>query len=311
MTPRPEWLGSALGAYVRRPWGRLGERFVGPWRHAWFLECFTWVYVAWSLVPVAIAVMFSFNAGRSRISWQGFSLRWWVTDPVNSLLHDPSLRAAVSQSLKLGALTVLIAVPLGTLAAIGLGRWRGPIASYMDAIVLFALVVPEILLALGFFLTFTRVVPTLIPRGTIAQVIGLVVWQIPYPVIIVRAMLLSIGREYEEAAMDLGASPAGSVRAVLLPLLAPSIILSGAIVFAGSVDNFVIVRYLSGGAETEPVSVKIFSAFRVDPTPAVNAAGTVVLVLSLSVVGLGIAVYGLIARGRGKGIRQSGRTFLV
>ena len=69
--------------------------FRNPWRRAWFLEGFTWLYLIWSLLPIAVAVLFSFNNGRSQSVWQGFSLRWYYQDPVNSVLHNPDLHAAV------------------------------------------------------------------------------------------------------------------------------------------------------------------------------------------------------------------------
>ena len=104
--------------------------------------------------------------------------------------------------------------------------------------------------------------------------------------IIVRARLLSIGPEYEEAAMDLGGSPTQSVRRVLLPLLYPAIFASAALVFADSLDDFVIVRYLSPAASSEPLSVKIYDAARAAPPPSVNAAATMMLVATLSAIGL-------------------------
>jgi spermidine/putrescine transport system permease protein len=85
-----------------------------PWRRPAFLEAFTWLYAAWSIVPILIAVLFSFNAGRSRSVWQGFSLRWYFQDPVLSVWHDPTLRAALATSIRLAALTTLITVPLGS-----------------------------------------------------------------------------------------------------------------------------------------------------------------------------------------------------
>ena len=59
-----------------RPWRN-------PWRKPWMLEGFTWLYLIWSLVPIALAVLFSFNNGKSQAVWQGFSWRWYFTDPVN------------------------------------------------------------------------------------------------------------------------------------------------------------------------------------------------------------------------------------
>src|SRR5262249_56217949 len=79
-----------------------------PWRHPWFLEGFTWLYLVWSLVPIVVAVLFSFNNGRSQSSWQGFSWRWYFSDPVNSVLHNPQLHAAVIQTVRLSVSTTVI-----------------------------------------------------------------------------------------------------------------------------------------------------------------------------------------------------------
>jgi spermidine/putrescine transport system permease protein len=111
--------------------------------------------------------------------------------------------------------------------------------------------------------------------------------------------LLSIGPEYEEAAMDLGAKPGQSIRRVLLPLLSPAILASIAVVFADSVDDFVIVRYLSGPANSEPLSVKIYSAARSSPTPAVNAAATVMLLSTMAMIIVGYLIYRRYAKGTG------------
>ncbi len=99
-------------------------------------------------------------------------------------------------------------------------------------------------------------------------------FQLSYPVVIVRSRLLTIGKQYEEAAVDLGASPIGAVRRVLVPMLVPAIFASTVLVFADVIDDFVIVRYLSGDSSTEPVSVKIYNTARAAPSPALNALAT-------------------------------------
>jgi spermidine/putrescine transport system permease protein len=116
-------------------------------------------------------------------------------------------------------------------------------------------------------------------------------------VIICRARLLSIGREYEEAAMDLGASPVKALRHVLLPLLSPAILASAVLVFADVIDDFVLVRYLSADAASEPMSVKIYNSARSSPTPALNALATIMLVSSLVAIVLGFLVYRRLTRG--------------
>ena len=76
-------------------------------------------YLAWSLLPVVVAVLFSFNAGRSRVTWQGFSMRWYYGDPLRSVWHDPSLHTALTYTLWLGILTTIVTVPLGVMLALG------------------------------------------------------------------------------------------------------------------------------------------------------------------------------------------------
>jgi spermidine/putrescine transport system permease protein len=271
------------------------RRFKAPW-----LAAFTALYLVWSLGPVLIAVLFSFNAGRSRTSWQGFSTRWYAGDPLRSVWSDDSLQTALVHTFRLGLLVTLIAVPLGTLLALGLDRWRGPIPAGANFVVMVSFVLPEVLLAVSLLFVATVVsaeFPMPLRLGTWGQVLGLVTFQLSYPVFIVRARLLTIGRQYEEAAVDLGASPMRAIRRVLLPMATPAIIASAVVVFADVIDNFVLVRYLSGSAGTEPVSVKIYNTARAAPTPALNAVATLVLFGSLLAVAIGYLVFRRMTRG--------------
>jgi spermidine/putrescine transport system permease protein len=248
-------------------------------------------------VPVVLAVLFSFNSGRSRSTLQGFSLRWYWGDPVNSVWHDPTLRTALSQSLKLATLTMLVSVPIGVLFAIGLDRRRGRGAGTSNFLMLFSFVTPEIIMGVSLFLVFVKLL-TFIRLGTTAQLLGLITFEMAYPVIIVRARLLSIGREYEEAAMDLGASPTRALRLVLVPLLLPAIFASSMIVFADSIDDFVIVRYLSSSASTETIPIRIYSVARgAATTPALNALASIMLFSTIVAISAGLIVYRFTTRG--------------
>jgi spermidine/putrescine transport system permease protein len=275
--------------------------FKNPWRRPRFLQATTIGYLLWSMLPVLIAVFFSFNDGRSRVTWQGFSLRWWTGDPNDSLFHDTAMRAAMGQTFKLSIATVLVAVPLGTLFAIGIDRWHGRPARSANFVMLLSFVVPEIILGVSLYILFTSLFKNVLALGNLgtkAQLLGLISYQISYPVIIVRARLLSIGPEYEEAAMDLGATPGQSIRRVLLPLLAPAIMASVALVFADTVDDFVTVNALSSTANTETLAQKIYSAARASPTPEVNAAATTMLITTLLVIAGGVLFYKRFSRGQ-------------
>jgi spermidine/putrescine transport system permease protein len=272
-----------------------------PFRKPRILSTITWAYLAWSILPVLVAIALSFNAGRSNTQLQTLGLRWWLNDPDREgLFQDPELRAAIVQTYRLSFLTMLIAVPLGVAFAIGIDRWRGRLANGASFLMLLTFVMPEIIIGVAMQLVFRHLL-TLVHLGTTAQVLGLVTYQISYPVIIVRARLLSIGKEYEEAGMDLGATPRQSIRAVLLPLLYPAIFASFAIVFADTVDDFVTVRYLSGQSSTEPLAIKIYSVARAAPTPAVNAAATFMLITTTIVIALGYAAYKRANRGQAGG----------
>jgi spermidine/putrescine transport system permease protein len=279
---------------------RTGGYFKNPWRKPRVLQGVTIAYLLWSLLPVVIAVIFSFNDGRSRIIWQGFSMRWWTADPTDSILHDPQMRAAISQTYKLAIFVVLISVPIGTLFAIGIDRWHGRPARGANFVMLLSFVVPEIILGTSLFILFTTLFK-FVHLGTPAELLGLAVFQVSYPAVIVRARLLTIGPEYEEAAMDLGASPSQAIRRVLLPLITPAIFASVALVFADCVDDFVTVNALSGDASTETVAQKIYSASRASPTPEVNAAATIMLITTLLIVGIGLLLYRRFNRGQAGG----------
>ncbi len=265
-----------------------------------FLVATTWLYMLWALLPVGVAILFSFNAGRSRSVWQGFSLRWWTGDPTLSILHDPDYSHALVHSLTLAGLDMLIATPLGVLLAIGLARWRGRGSGAANGLMLVPLVTPEIVMAVSLLLVFTQLslVPfTLVHLGTTAQVVGQVTFSLSYVVVIVRGRLASIGAHYEEAARDLGATPAQALRLVLLPLLMPAIVASMLIVFALSIDDFVVTQYMSSNAATTTIPMYLYSNARGGTTtPALNALATILVFVTLLGVGVAFLAYRFLGR---------------
>lgn len=260
-----------------------------PWGKPRFLVLVTGVYILWSLIPVVIAILFAFNDGRSRTTWQGFSLRWF-TGESGSVLNDPALQGALRHTLFLGVACVLIATPIGVALALGLQRWRGPGGGTINTVMLLPLVTPEIVMGVALLLLFLQVLPG-IDLGSTAQIIGQVTFTISYVVVIVRGRLVTIGKDYEEAAADLGAPPRDQLTRVLLPLLAPAIIASAGVVFAISLDDFVVTQYLSGDASTTTVSMLLYSSARAAPTPALNALATIALLITLATLGLAYLVY--------------------
>jgi spermidine/putrescine transport system permease protein len=275
--------------------GRMRSWIANPWGRPRFLALITWAYMLWALVPVLIAVQFSFNDSRSRTIWAGFSTRWYDSDP-DSVINSPGLTHALQQSLKLATLDVIIATPIGVLLALGLARWRGRGSGVSNFIMLFPLVTPEIVMGVSLLLVFTHLF-TFVHTGTLAQVLGHVTFSISYVVVIVRGRLFSIGRQYEEAAADLGASPRVALMKVLLPLLTPAIVAGAAICFAISIDDFVISYWLSSGAGTDTVPIVIYAATRAAPLPSTNAIAAILSLITLSSVILGYIGYRFFTRG--------------
>jgi spermidine/putrescine transport system permease protein len=268
-----------------------------PWRHPVFLESFTWLYLIWSLVPIALAVLFSFNNGKSQAVWQGFSWRWYFTDPVNSVAHSTVLQLAVLQTIKLSAYTTLIAIPLGVTFALGIHRWRSKTAVSFNFVMILSFVIPELIFGVAMFFVFTSLFSG-IGLGTLAETLALVTWNVSWPAIIVQARLATIGNTYSEAAADLGCNPFQTMYRVMLPLLSPAIFASAILVFSSVIDDFVIVDLLSTSANNTPMSVYIYSQQHGgNGGPALNALGTIMLIMSFLIAILGYFGFRLMTKG--------------
>ena len=252
------------------------------------LPALVWGYVVWSLLPVVIAVAFSFNDGRSRSVWQGFSFRWWFGDPYGSVFHDAAMRQSIVNSLVLAISTMVIVIPLGITLAIGAHRIRGKSSTAVQGLTSVPLVTPEIVVGAALLITFTRLLSG-IPLGYPAQVLGNVTFSVASVVVIVRARLVSIGSSFEDAARDLGATRLQAVRFVLMPMLWPSIMASLVVVFATVIDDFVITSFLSAGVDSQTVPLRIYSSVRGGATPALNALATLLILTTLGALTLGLA----------------------
>jgi spermidine/putrescine transport system permease protein len=297
-----------LPAPASQPRSLVPARLRNPWGEPRFLVLETWAYIAWALVPVVIAILFSFNSGKSRSVWQGFSIRWWWGDPTQSIFHDPAYTHALVHSLLLAGLDMVIATPLGVLLALGLARWRGRGSGVANSLMLVPLITPEIVMAVSLLVVFTQLslVPfSLIHLGTVAQVVGQVTFSLSYVVVIIRSRLASIGPEYEEAARDLGATSVAAIRLVLIPLLLPAILASMLIVFALSIDDFVVTQYMSSTASTTTIPMYLYSNARGGTsTPALNALATILVLTTL--IGITIAYVVYVVLGRRTAASQAG-----
>jgi spermidine/putrescine transport system permease protein len=252
------------------------------------LAIITVLYLVWSLAPIITAMAFSFNQGPGVNVWDGFTTKWWIGR--RSALLRSTTQLAIIQTFTLAIAATLIAVPLGAGVALGVDRWRGRASSAASATMVLAFAIPEIVLGVMFYLLLTSVSRGLLNDfgwfGTKAQILALTTLQIPLAFIVVRAGTLLTDRSQEEMAMDLGASPIEAVRRALLPQVAPFLWGALILVFARSLENFVVVNAL-GNPENATVTMLLYgSPGEQAGEPKLNVAATAVTVLSLLLFGI-------------------------
>jgi spermidine/putrescine transport system permease protein len=234
------------------------------------------VYV-FLFLPIVAVILLSFSENISVIAFDHFTVRWY-----RQLFADEQVLRALWFSIQLGILSAGFAVALGSMASFGLVRGLMPGKALIQAALYAPIVVPEIIVAVALLILF---VVLRIPRGYIALVIGHSVLILPYVISIVSARLYGFDRSLEEAAANLGAVPARVLGEVTLPLMLPAIVGAGLIAFKVSFDEVVGSMFWSTTRE-QPLPVLVFSMLQWELTPEVNAIGTVMLSITLAVLGI-------------------------
>lgn len=258
-----------------------------------FLKLFMGVFFLFLFAPIALVVLFSFNSSRSLQDFQGFSLRWYET-----FFESESLRDSLVASLEIALITMVIATILGTLLAYGLVRARTRVSGSLNVLMLVPLVTPEIVAGASALLLFTQVKLDL---SLTTIILAHITFSISYVTVVVRARLVALSREVEDASMDLGATRWHTFRLVTLPALWPAILAAGLLVFALSFDDFVL-SFFTTGESPQPLPVRIWTQIRFGVRPTINAIGTFMLVISVVTIGLALLLPRLLGR-RESGIK--------
>lgn len=237
--------------------------------------------------PIAILVAFSFNDSRRTIVWRGFTTDWYVRAWNNDRLFE-----AFTNSLMIAAVVTVLSVVIGTSLAIALWRFRFPGKPAFEGLVALPIVIPEICMGVAMMVFFARIDwPTDLPwpLNLGAIMIAHTAFCFPFTALVVRARLAGFDRSLEEAAKDLGATEWQTLRDVILPYLRPGILAGGLLAFTLSLDDFVITFFTSG-PETVTFPVLVFSMVRFSVTPEVNAASTVLIVITVVVTVLAMTL---------------------
>lgn len=229
--------------------------------------------------PIITLIAFSFNDSRRNIVWQGFTLDYYV-----KALNNDSLMIAFGNSLTIAAVSTIFSIILGCLTAILLWRFRFPFKGPYEGLTALPIVVPEICLGVAMLAFFARIGwpnDLIWPFSLGKIIIAHISFSFPFVAVVVRARLAGFNHELEEAGRDLGASEWQIFKDILLPYLKPGLIAGGLLAFTLSLDDFVITFFTSG-PETITFPVKIYSMVRFSVTPEVNAASTILIVITVA-----------------------------
>jgi len=244
-------------------------------------------------IPIGIIVLFSFNAGRHASEFQGFSVEWY-----GKALSNPFVLEALTTSLIVALTAAVLSSVMGTSAALALQRVRGPMRALFDGLIYLSIMIPGIVIGIATLVALVTVfdlvnplLSAIWPEGGSAPQLSLglasviaahTLFTMSLVIVIVRARIAGMERVLIEASADLYASPWGTFKQITLPQLFPAILAGFLLSFTFSFDDFIIAFFVAGPNTTLPVYV--FSSIRRGITPEVNAIGTMVLAVSVTLL---------------------------
>ena len=242
--------------------------------------------------PIALVVLFSFNAGRNASEFTGFSAQWY-----GKALANPFLVTALQNSLIIALTSATLAAVFGTMAALGLERLGARTRAIFDGLLAAAIVVPGVVIGIATLVALVAVFGAINPAiaalwpgekppqlglgyGSIIAAHGL--FTMALVTMIVKARIATLGRDIVEASADLYATPLTTFRDIVLPQILPSVLAGFLLAFTFSFDDFIVAFFVAGSKTTLPIYV--FASIRRGVTPEVNAIATMVLVASLFLI---------------------------
>jgi spermidine/putrescine transport system permease protein len=252
---------------------------------AWLAAVTVYLYA-----PLVTLMAFSFNTSRRNIVWRGFTLDWY-----RQAFEDSDLIAAFGNSLAIAAISTVVSVALGALTALLLWRFRFPAKPALEGALGLPIVVPEICMGVAMLVFFTQILPwptdLIWPLNLGAIIISHISFSFSFVAIVIRGRLASFNRELEEAARDLGAGEWRIFWDVIAPHMRPGLLAGALLAFTLSLDDFVITFFTSG-PDTTTFPVKVYSMVRFSVTPEVNAASTILIVLTVALTAIALRLSG-------------------
>lgn len=256
------------------------------WMRLWVGAVLIFLYA-----PLLVLMIFSFNDSKRNVVWRGFTTKYYEKAMANDTLVE-----ALINSLTIAGLATLASLVLGALAAVMLWRFRFPFKGAVDGTMSLPIIVPEICLGVAFLIFFQKTISwpqdMIWPLNLGAIVIAHITFCFPFVTMVVRSRLASFNREQEEAAKDLGASEWQVFRDVLIPHMKPALVAGALLAFTLSLDDFVIT-FFTAGPDAITFPVKVYSMVRFSVTPEVNAASTILIILTIVLTAIALKLQGV------------------
>lgn len=227
--------------------------------------------------PIAVVIVFSFNAARYGGPWVGFTTKYYEV-----LFDSAEKLQAAKNTFVLAFASTAVATVLGTLLGYGLSRYRFPGKKTFSLLMYIPVVIPDIVMAVAMLMFYALVRDHLglFELGMTTMMISHVTFQIPFVAIVVRSRMVGMDPAIEEAAHDLGADSWQTFRYVTLPLILPAVVAGATLAFTLSLDDFVVSFFTTGpGATTLPIL--IYSSVKRGITPDINALSTLIVLVSV------------------------------
>ena len=271
-----------------------GLSIVGRLCGGWTLLVLAFLYL-----PIALLILYSFNDAGPVGHWHGVTLRWYA-----DLLHNPPLITAAKNSLAVAAVSTVLSTILGTAGAwlayrYPLRIWKVPVGRSVLSLAYVPIVMPDVVMGISLLVLFAVLFRTgpadavngwftarghdpLLKLGLGTLVLAHVTFCFPFVMVAVRARLAGLDPSLEEAAQDLGATPAGAFVRVILPFLLPAVVSGGLMAFTLSIDELIVSSFTKGDRETLPTVV--YGMAKVGLRPTLNAISAVFVVFTMAVM---------------------------
>ena len=223
-------------------------------------------------IPIIVLIVQSFNAGKSRAKWEGFSFRWY-----EELFRDPNIMNALVITLSIALLAALFSTILGTFAAIGIHAMKRRPQNLMLTLNNIPMTMPDIVTGISLMLLF---IFTRVERGFVTMLLAHITFDVPYVILSVMPKLKQMNKHSYEAALDLGATPMYALFHVILPEVMPGVITGAMLAFTLSLDDFTI-SYFTTNPLVQNLSTLIYSQARKGIKPTMNALSALMFVALL------------------------------